>query len=92
MPPAPPEDRDEGFKGISPFLGYGPERECAAQRKTLRYFRDYGLDVTSEHSMGARLDPFVGLQPMAWLYEEPAPNIPPTFPSRKPRSAAVRWW
>jgi hypothetical protein len=77
MPPAPPEDRDEGFKGISPFLGYGPERECAAQRKTLRYFRDWGLDVTSEHSVGGKLDPFVGLQPMAWIYEPPAPDVPP---------------
>ena len=57
MPPAPPEERDEGFKGISPFLGYGPERECAAQRKTLRYFRDWGLDVTSEHSVGGKLEP-----------------------------------
>jgi hypothetical protein len=64
-----------GFKGISPLLGYGPEQECAAQRKTLRYFRDCGLDVTSEHSSGGRLDPFVGLQPMAWIYE-PAPDIP----------------
>src|SRR5262252_506960 len=79
MPAPPPGERDEGFKGISPFLGYGPERECAAQRKTLRYFRDYGLDVTSEHSVGGKLDPFVGLQPMAWLYEEPAPNIPPSL-------------
>ena len=73
----PGESQVEGFKGISPFLGYGPERECAAQRKTLRYFRDWGLDVTSEHSNGGRLDPFVGLQPMAWIYEPPAPNIPP---------------
>jgi hypothetical protein len=77
MPPAPPGERDEGFKGISPFLGYGPERECAAQRKTLRYFRDWGLDVTSEHSVGGKLDPFVGLQPMAWIYEPPAPDVPP---------------
>jgi len=30
IPPAPPGERDQGFKGISPFLGYGPERECAA--------------------------------------------------------------
>lgn len=79
MPPAAPEDRDPDFKGISPFLGYGPERECAAQRKTLRYFRDYGLDVTSEHSSGGRLEPFVGLQPMAWVYEPPAPEIPPSL-------------
>lgn len=78
-PPLPPESRYEGFKGISPFLGYGPEQECAAQRKTFRYFRDYGLDVTSEHSTGARLDAFVGLQPMAWIYEPPAPDIPPSL-------------
>ncbi len=87
MPSAPPGERDEGFKGISPFLGYGPERECAAQRKTFRYFRDYGLDVTSEHSAGGRLDPFVGLQPMAWLYEEPAPNIPPSLYCGSPMRA-----
>lgn len=78
-PPLPPESQYEGFKGISPFLGYGPERECAAQRKTFRYFRDYGLDVTSEHSTGARLDGFVGLQPMAWIYEPPATDIPPNL-------------
>jgi hypothetical protein len=91
MPQAPPQgpdsSRDEGFKGISPFLGYGPERECAAQRKTFRYFRDYGLDVTSEHSTGARLDAFVGLQPMAWIYEPPAPDIPPSLYSGTPMHA-----
>jgi hypothetical protein len=65
----PPESQVSGFQGISPFLGYGPERECAAQRKTYRYFRDYGVHVTSEHSAGGRLDPFVGLQPMAWIYK-----------------------
>lgn len=87
MPPAPPGERDEGFKGISPFLGYGPELECAAQRKTLRYFRDYGLDVTSEHSAGGRLEPFVGLQPMAWIYEPPAPDIPPSLYCGSPMRA-----
>jgi hypothetical protein len=87
MPPAPPGERDEGFKGISPFLGYGPERECAAQRKTLRYFRDYGLDVTSEHSAGGRLEPFIGLQPMAWIYEPPAPDIPPRLYCGSPMRA-----
>jgi hypothetical protein len=57
--------------GIGPFLGYSPEGECAAQRKTIRCFRDYGLEATSEHSTGGRLDPFVGLQAMAWIYESP---------------------
>jgi len=87
MPPAPPGERDQGFKGISPFLGYGPERECAAQRKTLRYFRDYGLDVTSEHSTGGKLDAFVGLQPMAWIYEPPAPDVPPSLYCGTPMKA-----
>jgi hypothetical protein len=86
-PPLPPESRVEGFKGISPYLGYGPERECAAQRKTFRYFRDWGLDVTSEHSSGARLDPFVGLQPMAWVYEPPAPDVPPSLYCGSPMHA-----
>ena len=70
-------DRDYSFKGISPFLGYTAELECAAQRKTFRYFRDYGLDVTSEGSTFLRLDAYVGLQPMAWDYQAPAPGIPP---------------
>ena len=78
-PPLPGASQVEGFKGISPFLGYGPERECAAQRKTLRYFGDYGLDVTSEHSTGGKLDAFVGLQPMAWVFEPPAPDVPPSL-------------
>jgi hypothetical protein len=86
-PPLPGESQVEGFKGISPFLGYGPERECAAQRKTLRYFRDYGLDVTSEHSSGGRLEPFVGLQPMAWIYESPAQEITPRLYCGSPMRA-----
>ncbi len=91
-PPLPPASQQEGFKGISPFLGYGPEQECAAQRKTIRYFRDYGLDVTSEHSTGGRLEPFVGLQPMAWIYEPPAPDIPPSLycGSLMPAEAEIR--
>jgi hypothetical protein len=86
-PPLPGESQVPGFKGISPFLGYGPEKECAAQRKLLRYFRDWGLDVTSEHSTGGRLDPFVGLQPMAWIYEPPAPDIPPSLYCGTPMKA-----
>jgi len=70
-------DRDLQFKGISPWLGYSAERESAAQRKTFRYFRDCGLDVTSEGSTFLRPDAFVGLQPMAWDYQPPASGIPP---------------
>lgn len=70
-------DRDLQFKGVSPWLGYSAEKESAAQRKFFRYFRDYGLDVTSEGSTFLRPDAFVGLQPMAWDYQPPAAGIPP---------------
>lgn len=64
---------------ISPFLDYPLEREVAAQRKIFRYFRDQGVDVTSEGSTFLRPDAFVGLQPMAWDYQAPAPGIPPSL-------------
>jgi hypothetical protein len=73
----PPQDRS--FAGISPFLGYPAEKEAAAQRKVYRYFRDRGVDVTSERSTSYRLDPLVGLQPMAWSYNPPAAGIPPSL-------------
>ena len=58
-----PLGRDEP---ISPLLGYTMEQEAATQRKIYRYWRDKGLDVTSEGSDFLRPDAFVGLQPMAW--------------------------
>lgn len=51
---------------ISPYLGYTREQEVATQRKIYRYFRDRGIDVTSEWVNGFRNDRFVGLQPWAW--------------------------
>ena len=64
---------------LSPFLDYPLEKEVAAQRKIFRYFRDQGVDVTSEGSTFLRPDAFVGLQPMAWDYQPPAPEIPPSL-------------
>ena len=64
---------------------YQPFGDYYDWRKTIRYFRDYGLDVTSEHSSGGRLDPFVGLQAMAWIYEPPAPDIPLSLYCGSPR-------
>jgi hypothetical protein len=61
---------------ISPFLGNTIDDDIAAQRKIFRYFRDRGVDVTCEGSTFLRKDPFVGLQPMAWHYDPPGPNIP----------------
>ncbi|KPK50961.1 MAG: hypothetical protein AMK72_00970 [Planctomycetes bacterium SM23_25] len=51
---------------ISPYLGYTKEEEAATQRKIYRYWRDRGIDVTSEWVLGMRVDRFVGLQPWAF--------------------------
>jgi len=56
---------------ISPYLGFTTEDEIGAQRKIMRYWRNYGIDVTAEGYMdGLRKDPFIGLQAMAWWYRE----------------------
>jgi hypothetical protein len=49
-----------------PLLGYTKEQECATQRKIYRYWRDRGIDVTSEWVVAFRTDRFVGLQPWCW--------------------------
>lgn len=51
---------------ISPYLGYTKQEEAATQRKIYRYWRDRGIDVTSEWVVGLRVDRFVGLQPWAF--------------------------
>jgi hypothetical protein len=51
---------------ISPLLGYTKEQECATQRKIYRYWRDRGIDVTSEWVTCFRTDRFVGLQAWCW--------------------------
>jgi hypothetical protein len=56
---------------ISPYLGYSIEKETAAQRQIFRYFRDQGIDITSEGATFLRIDWFVGLQPMAWVHDWP---------------------
>ncbi len=49
---------------ISPYLGFTKDEEMKTQRKIYRYWRDRGVDVTSEWAFGMRPDRFVGLQ--AW--------------------------
>lgn len=75
--PDPSNTFDKSNKGISPYLEIPVEKEVEAQRKIYRYFRDKGVDVTSEGSTFLRVDPFVGLQPMAWAYHAPEAGIPP---------------
>jgi len=66
-------------KSISPYLGYSLQQEAAAQRKIYRYFRDHGVDVTSEKSSMYRIDPFIGLQPMAYGFTPVGTNVPPSL-------------
>lgn len=61
---------------ISPYLGYSREEEARAQRKVYRYFRDKGIDVTSEGAGFLRPDPFIGLQPFSWANEKVIRNLP----------------
>jgi len=61
---------------ISPYLGYTQEEELATQRKIYRYWRDRGIDVTSEWAFGLRPDRFVGLQPWAWHQGDKLEDLP----------------
>ena len=51
----------------SPGHGITAEEDAKTQRKIFRYWKDKGVDVTSE--MVYRPDPFIGLQPMAWNFQ-----------------------
>lgn len=68
------------FEGISPFLGYSYAKEMEGQRKTFRYFRDWGIDVICDESTIGRIDPFVGLQPAAWHFKIPFKGDPAKEP------------
>jgi len=61
---------------ISPYLGYTKEEEAATQRKIYRYWRDRGIDVTSEWAYGLRDDRMVGLQPWCWHQEGKVSDLP----------------
>lgn len=39
-------------------------------RRTIRYFRSRGIDVTSENFAHHRNDPFIGLQPWCWWFDQ----------------------
>ena len=61
---------------ISPYLGFTKEEEASTQRKIYRYFRDKGIDVTSEWAFGLRNDRSVGLQPWSWHQEDKLNDLP----------------
>jgi hypothetical protein len=70
---APKNPLSRAFSGLkepatNPYLGTTVEDEMAAQRKIFRYWRQKGIDATAETAYEQlRVDPFIGLQPMAWL-------------------------
>ncbi|MDT8389133.1 MAG: endo-alpha-N-acetylgalactosaminidase family protein [Lentisphaeria bacterium] len=61
---------------ISPYLGYTKEEELATQRKIFRYWRDRGIDVTSEWADGLRGDYFIGLQAWCWHGASACSHVP----------------
>jgi hypothetical protein len=65
---------------ISPYHGVTNEQEVQTQQKILRYWRSRGVDVTSEFTYSYRINPLLGLQPMAWHFRDVDPmKIPPTL-------------
>jgi hypothetical protein len=69
--------RQKDQKGpISPYLGYSKAQEAETMRKMYRYWRDKGVDVTSEWAFGLRDDRFVGLQPWCWHQEDQTADLP----------------
>jgi hypothetical protein len=59
-----------GTEPISPYHGITTDQEVATQKKIIRYWRDRGVDVTSEFTHSYRKDPLLGLQPMAWHFRD----------------------
>ncbi|HEX6352205.1 endo-alpha-N-acetylgalactosaminidase family protein [Actinophytocola sp.] len=57
-----------GTEPISPYHGITTDQEIETQKKIIRYWRDRGVDVTSEFTYSYRKDPLLGLQPMAWHF------------------------
>lgn len=60
---------DAFFARTSEYHGITEDMEMSSMRKIYRYWRDRGIDVTSEQQARARRDPFIGLQPMAWWFD-----------------------
>lgn len=77
---------------ISPYLGYTKAEEVATQRKIYRYFRDRGIDVTSEWVNGFRGDRFVGLQPWSWHGGQAIADLPDSLYCSNVMTEAREFW
>lgn len=60
---------DAFFPRANVYCGITVEQEMEAMRKLYRYWRDRGIDVTSEQHARMRQDAFIGLQPMSWWFD-----------------------
>jgi len=61
---------DAYFPRANVFRGVAQEEESSYMRRTIRYFRQRGIDVTSENFAHNRNDPFIGLQPWCWWFDQ----------------------
>lgn len=61
---------DAYFPRANIFRGVSQEEESSYMRRTIRYFRQRGIDVTSENFAHNRNDPFIGLQPWCWWFDQ----------------------
>ncbi|NGP45269.1 hypothetical protein G4V62_09995 [Bacillaceae bacterium SIJ1] len=61
---------DAYFPRMNPYFGISEEEQSSYMRKTIRYFRNCRIDVTSENFSHLRNDPFIGLQPWSWWFDQ----------------------
>ncbi len=61
---------DAYFPRANAFHDITKEEESSYMRRTIRYFRGRGIDVTSENFAHLRNDPFIGLQPWCWWFDQ----------------------
>lgn len=66
----------------SPYHGISLEDESRAMRKILRYWREKGVDVTTEcWYFSQRVDQFIGLQPAVWWNDMTSEQLSKISPS-----------
>ena len=61
-----------------PYMGISREDDEEALRTMFHWFRDQGIDVTSEGSFHGRNEPMTGLQPMTYWDTPYHPSVMPT--------------
>ncbi|MDQ6420553.1 endo-alpha-N-acetylgalactosaminidase family protein [Paenibacillus sp. LHD-117] len=60
---------DAYFPRFNAYYDISETEESSYMRRTIRYFRQCGIDVTSENLTHLRDDPFIGLQAWSWVFD-----------------------